>query len=50
MRNRGGPQMTMMSCSRCENRTWFADGEPLSREQALAVVAGRDDFALHRKR
>ena len=50
MRNRGGPQMTMLSCGRCENRTWLADGEPLSREEVLAVVAGREDVELPRRR
>lgn len=44
MRNKGGPLLTMLSCSQCENRTWLADGELLSREDALAVVSGREDF------
>lgn len=50
MRNKGGPQMTMLSCPRCENRTWLADGELVSNEQALAVVSGREDFTLRGKR
>ena len=50
MRNKGGPQMTMLSCRQCENRTWLADGEPLPLEQALAVVSGREDFIPPRKR
>ena len=45
MRNKDGPQLTMLSCSQCENRTWLADGELLSREEALAVVSGRDDVS-----
>ena len=49
MKNKGGPSMTMLSCNRCENRVWLADGEPLSREEALAAVAGRDDFVAPSK-
>jgi hypothetical protein len=44
-----GPATTtlaMLSCGRCENRTWLVDGEEVSKARALAVVAGRDDFAL----
>ena len=50
MRNKGGPQLTMLSCGRCENRTWLSDGEPLSPEEVLSVVSGREGFALSRKR
>ena len=50
MRNKDGPSMTMLSCRKCENRTWLADGEPLSREAAIAVVAGRDDFTVSSKK
>jgi hypothetical protein len=50
MRNKDGPTMTMLSCGRCENRTWLVDGEPMSREQVLAVVSGRPDFQLPPKR
>ena len=50
MRNKDGPQMTMLSCPECENRTWLADGEPLSRDEALAVVSGRADFIPPTKR
>ncbi|MDX6214704.1 MAG: hypothetical protein QOG99_288 [Frankiales bacterium] len=41
--------LTMLSCGRCENRTWRVDGEEVSTARALAVVAGRDDFALVHK-
>jgi hypothetical protein len=44
MRNKGGPQLTMLSCGRCEHRTWLADGETLSKDQVLAVVSGREDL------
>jgi hypothetical protein len=50
MRNKGGPQMTMLSCRQCEYRTWLADGEPLPLEEALAVVSGREDFIPPAKR
>ena len=44
-----GPAMTMLSCGRCEHRTWRVDGEEVSKARALALVAGRDDFALVHK-
>ena len=44
-----GPAMTMLSCGGCEHRTWLVDGEEVSKARALAVVAGRDDFALVHK-
>jgi hypothetical protein len=49
MRNKGDTQLTMLSCGQCENRTWLADGEPLSQEQVLAVLSGREDLTLRKR-
>ena len=42
MRNKGGPLLTMLSCSQCENRTWLADGELRDAVIASLAVAGVD--------
>lgn len=43
---RGGPQLTMTSCSRCEHRQWtHACGEVVD-GHVLEVLSGRAEFTL----
>jgi hypothetical protein len=42
----GGQTLTMLSCGRCENRTWLADGQPISTSDVLKLTAGDPDFVV----
>ena len=46
MRGKDGHTLTMLSCPRCESRTWFADGEPVERTDVLKLSAGNPDFVM----
>ena len=39
--------LTMVSCSRCETRTWFADGEQISMDDVLKITSGNPDFVVN---
>jgi hypothetical protein len=36
----------MVSCSRCETRTWCADGEPISMDDVLKITSGNPEFVV----
>jgi hypothetical protein len=42
----GGQTLTLLSCSRCETRSWLADGEPVSMDDVLKITAGDPDFTV----
>jgi len=39
--------LTMVSCSRCETRTWFADGEQISMDDVLKITSGNPEFVVN---
>jgi hypothetical protein len=41
-----GTTLTLLSCSRCEGRTWLADGELISMDEVLKLTSGDPDFAV----
>ncbi len=46
MKVASGRVLAMSSCTRCETRTWTADGEPVSRDEVLKITAGNPDFQV----
>lgn len=46
MTSKTGQRLALLSCSRCETRTWTADGQPVSREEVLRITAGDPDFVM----
>lgn len=46
MTARGGEALELVSCPRCETRTWFADGQPLTQEELFRLASGNPDFGL----
>ena len=41
---KGGQELTMLSCTRCQARSLLSDGEPVSREEVLQLTSGNPDF------
>ena len=46
MRGKDGHTLTMVSCPRCETRSWYADGEPIERDDVLKLSAGDPAFVM----
>ncbi|MBK5306137.1 MAG: hypothetical protein JJD92_05565 [Frankiaceae bacterium] len=46
MKVKGGQALTMLSCGRCEARSWLSDGEPVSKSDVLKLTAGDPDFTV----
>lgn len=46
MKAKDGQRLSMLSCTRCEKRSWLADGEPISTRDALKPAAGDPNFAM----
>lgn len=46
MKVKGGQTLSMISCTSCECRTWFADGEQVTSQQALQLAAGDPSFVI----
>ena len=46
MNAKNGTPLTMVSCRRCEQRTWYADGEPVLLRDMLRMTNGAADFEL----
>jgi len=44
---KSGQVLTMVSCSRCETRTWFADGQPISMDDVLKITSGNPEFVVN---
>jgi hypothetical protein len=38
--------LTMVSCSKCETTSWYADGSPVSKEEVLKITANDPDFVV----
>lgn len=45
MKAKTGQQLTMLSCPRCEARTWLADGVAVPMEEVLKITSGDPEFA-----
>jgi hypothetical protein len=43
---KSGAVLTMLSCPRCETRSWLADGEPVSKDDVLRMTSGDADFVM----
>ena len=46
MTTKSGQVLTMVSCTRCEARTWFADGRRLDMKDVLKATSGDPDFEV----
>lgn len=46
MKVKSGQSLTMLSCTRCESRTWLSDGVPVTLDQVLKITAGQPDFVI----
>lgn len=46
MTAKNGQTLTMSNCTRCETRTWTADGSVVTREEVLRITSGDDDFVV----
>ncbi len=46
MKAKNGQVLAMSSCTRCETRSWTADGEPVSRDEVLRITSGNPDFEV----
>ena len=43
---KGGPQVTMTSCPRCEHRQWTDETGVVAGRDLLQVLSGRPDFVF----
>ena len=46
MKVKSGQTLTFVSCTRCETRSWLADGVPVPMEEVLKITAGDPDFTV----
>ena len=46
MKAKTGQVLAMSSCTRCETRTWTADGQAVSRDEVLRITSGNPDFEV----
>jgi hypothetical protein len=46
MKAKHGHVLGMASCSKCEARTWTADGEPVTIDEVLRLTSGDPEFAV----
>ena len=46
MTAKNGQQLCLLSCTRCETKSWTSDGHPVSREEVLRITAGNPDFVM----
>lgn len=44
MKLKSGQTLRMISCTRCETRSWTADGEPMELDDVLRLTSGDPDF------
>jgi hypothetical protein len=47
MQVKSGQVLTMVSCPRCETRTWCADGQQISMDDVLKITSGNPDFVVN---
>ena len=38
--------LTMVSCPKCETRTWYADGTPVTKDEVLKITANDPEFVV----
>jgi hypothetical protein len=38
--------LTMVSCPKCETRSWYADGTPVSMEEVLRITSNDPEFVV----
>jgi hypothetical protein len=38
--------LTMVSCSKCETRSWYADGNPVTKDEVLKITANDPEFVV----
>jgi hypothetical protein len=38
--------LTMVSCPKCETRSWYADGTPVSMQEVLRITANDPEFVV----
>jgi DNA-directed RNA polymerase subunit RPC12/RpoP len=43
---KSGQVLTMVSCPKCESRSWYADGTPVSKEEVLKITANDPEFVV----
>lgn len=46
MTNKSGQVLTMLSCTRCEARSWLVDGQQIGRDDVLKLTSGDPDFVM----
>ena len=38
--------LTMISCPKCETRSWYADGSPVTMDEVLKITANDPEFVV----
>jgi hypothetical protein len=38
--------LTMLSCPKCETRSWYADGVPVTMQEVLKITANDPEFVV----
>ncbi|MCW2573265.1 MAG: hypothetical protein JWO88_3323 [Frankiales bacterium] len=38
--------LTMLSCPKCETRSWYADGTPVTMQEVLQITANDPEFVV----
>jgi hypothetical protein len=38
--------LTMLSCPKCETRSWYADGSPVTMQEVLKITANDPEFVV----
>ena len=46
MQAKNGQVLTMLSCPRCETRSWYADGTPVTMQEVLKITANDPEFVV----
>ena len=46
MKVKSGQTLAMLSCPKCESRTWTADGTPVTKEEVLRITANDPQFVV----
>jgi DNA-directed RNA polymerase subunit RPC12/RpoP len=43
---KNGQILSMVSCTRCESRSWYADGMPVTTDEVLKITADNPEFVV----
>jgi hypothetical protein len=46
MKAKNNQVLTMLSCPRCETRSWYADGAPVTMGEVLRITANDPEFVV----